>query len=914
MKIKHLCTNFQEEYLGLDDTSPVFSWELESDVQNTLQKTYHIVVSAEEQILWDSKTVDSDISVGIAYEGVPLKSRTRYAVRVSVTDNHGNEAMAESWFETGLYTEDWSARWIEPELPPCKEEEPITITQATLGTYKKIPPEKRLLPCSYLRREFQVKAGGFRARLYAAVHGIYTCRINGEKIGDCVWSQEFTPYHSKTYYQVFDVTDYLCSGDNAIGFTIADGWWCGRYGMNGGSCEYGNRHGLLMQLEICFPDGTVQTVSSDLAFTADYGPERYADIFIGEKYDANHEIPGWDRAGYADEHWNGVHYADYDNRLLYAQKGRGVHIARRFPAKCILTTPKREMVVDLGENIAGFVKMSLDAPKGTVITLEHAEVLSRKGNFLKNIIGRNKDQTDIYICKGQDDVFEPSFTFHGFRYVRVTGLPSCAKVSFEGVEITSVTDGAGSFETSDSLINQLQKNIERSQTANMISIPTDCPQRERAGWTGDIQVFLNTAVFNRNVNVFLSRWLEDAALEQLPDGQIPHVIPYTHDYKNLMNSQFQSDSSSGWGDAGVILPMGLYRLYGNKKVLEKQYASMKKWCDYEIGRARDGQPPTKKHAKKGPAQNSDIWEPYIWDTDFHWGDHLIPSISKKLGMLATFGVQPTRPVAATAYLFYSAKLLSEAAGILGYTEDAVLYRSVSEKVKEAFLHRFFTPDGHMIPDWQSAYVLALGLGLVPGKWKKTCVDRLRELIRKNHGCLDCGFLSIQYILRVLSDNGCVKEAYDLLFQDKCPSWMYEVKMGGTTIWEAWTAVSPKGKTGKFSYNHYAFGCVGDWMYRCILGIRNGGTGYKHIIIEPLMDTRLSMAKGCYHSIYGPIRVGWKRTARQFDITAEIPANTTAEIMLPDGTSQTVGSGKWNYTCTLIPNTKGDHYEAANIER
>ncbi len=439
----------------------------------------------------------------------------------------------------------------------------------------------------------------------------------------------------------------------------------------------------------------------------------------------------------------------------------------------------------------------------------------------------------------------------------------------------------------------------------MISIPTDCPQRERAGWTGDIQVFLNTAVYNRDVNVFLSRWLEDVSLEQLPDGQIPHVIPYTQDYKRLMNTQFQSDSSSGWGDAGVILPMGLYRMYGNKKVLEKQYESMKRWCEYELRRAREGRP---KKYKPEPAE--DMYESYIWDTDFHWGDHLIPSISKKMGTLAMFGVMPTRPLAATAYMFYSAQLLAEAAEILGYEEDAVLYRSVSEKIREAFEHRFFGPDGRMIPDWQSSYVLALGMHLVPEKWKQTCVGRLRELIKKNHGCLDCGFLSIQYILTVLSENGYAKDAYDLLFQDRCPSWLYEVKMGGTTIWEAWTAISPKGKTGTFSYNHYAFGCVGEWMYRNILGLRNGSTGWKHIVIEPLPDTRITAADGCYESVYGPIRVSWSAHAHQFDMDVEIPANTTAEIILPDGTSHAVGSGKWTYTCSLIKEEKGEQDETA----
>lgn len=893
MELRHLCVNDQWEYLGLDDFSPVFSWQLTAAEKNTLQTAWQIVVAQEGRVVWDSGVVEGDTCSGIPYGGQTLESRKRYTVTIRVRDNHGNEAAADTWFEMGLTAADWSAQWIEPELPACRHEEKINISQATLGRYQKTPPESRLQPCTYLRRNFRLDGTVRRARLYAAVHGIYTCQLNGEAVNDTVWAQEFTPYHKEIRYQVYDVTEQLHTGENAIGFTIADGWWCGRYGMNGGSCEYGDRHALLMQLEIQFADGSVHMITSDEAFKAGYGPERYADLFIGEKYDATAALCGWAAPDFDDAGWSGVQYAAYDNRLLRAQQGQGVRVSRRFPAKEILTTPAGETVVDLGENIAGFVRMCVQAPRGTCITLEHSEVLSKKGNFLKNIMGRNKDQVDVYICRGHDDVFEPRFTFHGFRYVRVTGIPAGAAASFEGVEITSVPEPTGSFETSDSRLNLLQQNIVRSQIANMISIPTDCPQRERAGWTGDLQVFFNTAVFNRDVNVFLTRWLQDLALEQLPNGEIPHVVPYTSDYRELMNMQFQSDSSSGWSDVGVIVPMGLYRHYGNRRVLQAQYGSMKKWCDYAIARAHAGRP-----KKYKPSAEAERYEPYLWDSDFHWGDHLIPSITKKMGVMAIFGVWPTRPVAATAYLYHSTSLLAEAAEILGNAADAAYYREIAEKVAEAFQYRFFTPEGRMKPDWQSSYVLALGMGLVPERWKAVCLSRLQALIRKNGGCMDCGFLSIQYLLDVLSQNGCARAAYDLLFQEKCPSWLFEVKMGGTSIWEAWNATAPNGKTGTFSYNHYAFGCVGDWMYRNILGIQNSGVGYKHITIAPLMDDRLRHAKGSYQSAYGPIHVAWERDRKRFVLDVEIPANTTAEIILPDQTRHSVGSGSWTFACDV----------------
>ncbi len=893
MDITNLRINYQREYLGLDDKTPIFSWEMTSDEKNTVQTAWQIVVKKDGDVVWDSEVKNGDESNGISYGGKRLESRTRYEFTVRVWDNRGNAAENTSWFETGLFEGDWTSRWIEPELLPCNKEEEINITQATLGVYKKRPPEGRLRPCTYLRREFSLDDAAKSARLYVAVHGIYCVEINGEKVGDTVFSQEFTPYRSDTRYQVYDVTEKLKKGANVVGFTIADGWWCGRYGMNGNSCEYGDRHGLLMQLEIKSVTGVTQVISSDEKFRSGYGAERYADLFIGEKYDANEELFGWSEHCFDDGAWKGVRYADFDNSNLRAQVGDGVRISRRFPAKEILITPKGETVVDLGENIAGFVRMSVRAEKGTCITLEHSEVLDKNGNFLKNIQGRNKDQTDVYVCKGNNDVFEPRFTFHGFRYVKVSGLPKGAEVSFEGVEITSVMSGDSSFETSDERINALHRNIVRSETANMISIPTDCPQRERAGWTGDLQVFFNTAAFNKDVNVFLMRWLQDVALEQLPNGEIPHVIPYTSDYKSLMNRNFQSDSSSGWSDAGVIVPIRLYEVYGNVKVLREQYQSMKKWCDYALEQARTGRGENCKHTS-----GAERYEPYIWDSGFHWGDHLIPSVTKKMGVMAMFGVRPTRPLAATAYLYYSTKLLSEAARVLGNAEDAEYYGEKSKKVSKAFRYRFFKADGRMVPDWQSSYVLALGMDLAPEKWKKKCLERLSELIKNNGGCLDCGFLSIQYLLDVFSKNGMAKMAYDLLFQDKCPSWLYEIKMGATTIWEAWDATKPDGKTGTFSYNHYAFGCVGDWMYRNVIGIRNGGVGYKHIVIEPLMDERLTHASGSYQSVYGKISCSWRRNGKNFVIEVEIPANTTAEVVLPNGERKEIGSGEWCFSCKI----------------
>lgn len=892
MKLENVRTNYEYEFRGVEDHAPVFSWELKSEKPNTYQRAYQVIVKCGEDCVWDSGMVESDASQGILYQGAPLQSRSRYDFCVQIRDNHDQTANASSWFETALKEEDWQAEWIEPELPPIREEKKINITQATLGTYKKTPPESRLFPCSCLRREFCLEKKPVQARLYMTVHGTYHVELNGKNVDQRYLAPEFTVYPKNLLYQIYDITEYVRKGENAVGVTIADGWWGGRYGMNGGSCEYGNKHALLLQMEIMFEDGTKQVICSDEQFKAGYGHIRYADIFIGEKHDANERIDGWSEPGFDDSDWKAVKKADYALDNLHPQTGSPVRAVRRFPVKEILRTPNGDIVVDVGENIAGFLRMKVNAPKGTVVKLEHGEVLSKNGNFCSNVQGRNKDQVDVYVCGGGEEVFEPRFTFHGFRYARVTGYPGIPTAKdFECVVLSSVDIDREDFETSDIRLNQLQHCILNSETANMLSIPTDCPQRERAGWTGDIQVFLKTAAFNGDINTFLARWLKDVEHEQTPEGAITHVVPYTSDYQELCRTQFKSDTSSGWGDAGVILPWQLYLIYGNKQLLERQYHSMQRWMEYVISEAAEHAP--KKWKAKNEADRER--QKYLWNTGFHYGDHNVPSITKKMGVMAMFGIAVTRPLVASAYYAHTAELMTQAAHALGKEEDERRYREIAHKAKKAFQEEYFTEKGRLTPDWMGCYAIALGFDLVPDRWKESCLDRMEELIEKNGGCHDCGFLSVEHILEVFSKNGRWQRAYRLLYQDKMPSWLYEVKMGATSIWEAWDAVKPDGKTGDFSYNHYAFGCVGDWMYRNLLGIQNGSVGYKEIVIAPKPDDSLTYAKGRYHSVYGEIRVAWEQK-ELFVLETEIPANTAAIVQMPDGTCHRVGSGTWKFQC------------------
>ena len=889
--------------LGIRKENIVFSWKIRSEENNIFQKSYRITLTKQGMPVWDSGTVESGQSLYIPYTGPEVESRSLYVWTVKIETNTGEIAESEPQsFETAIAPEEFRALWVEPKLPPIKPDPEESGLQSLLKTIipkKDTPPEELLLPCSFLRKEFLLVKPVKQARLYMTAHGIYRFEINGEKPSDRLFAPEWTSYHKNLLFQTYDVSEALKEGKNVFGAVIADGWWGGRIHYTGMSCRYGDRHGLLMQLEVTYTDDSKEVILSDDAFRCTTGPYRYSDIFIGECYDASCEMPGWSTPGYDDTAWKGVETKPADISILHAQEAPPVRIVRELKPKAILHSPKGETILDAGQVLAGKVRMRVTAPKGTVITLQHSELLDQKGNYLHNIIGTNKQQTDVYICKGEgEEIFEPAFTFHGFRYVKITGYPGTPRTDDFTVLVTATDQKeTGSFSCSDQRLNQLQHNIFWSQMTNFLSIPTDCPQRERDGWTGDIGVFGPTALFNQDCLLFLRKWLEDLRYDQLESGAVPDTIPF--DPKREYGSMGTSDASSGWGDASVILPWTIYCRTGDKLLLEEQYDSMKKWISFEEKEAAAANPPSltkSKRFKSDPELRK--YSRYLWNTGWHYGDWLIPSKSGNGPLGGFIGASKTKEVMAAGYFANTADLMSRTAEVLGKEEDAEHYRMLYKNICHAFTLRHLQDGGNFQPAFQGVYVMALAFRLIPEEYKDECVERLIQMIHKNNGCLDTGFLSVGLIMDVLSENGHLDEAYKLLYQEKCPSWLYEVKNGATTMWEAWNAVKPNGSLRNCSFNHYAFGCVGDWMYRTIGGIRFEEAGYRKILICPEPDDSLTFADTIQETPYGTVRCSWKKENGKMTVDVEIPCNTTAKVIMPDGSIFESGSGKYSYACNI----------------
>lgn len=896
LEVVGLKCNYEKTPFGIKGT-PMFSWQLLSEVNNTMQEAYQLIIFQDDKIIYDSTKIDTSQSIEVVPNGFDVIPKESYKWKIKVWDNHGLEAENMDSFEAA--PDHFSAKWIEPSIPSVKYEKPIPFMMNMLFKAKpKLPPEKRLLPVTLLRKEFKVKQGLTKARVYATAHGVYSIRFNGAAPDERLLAPEFTSYQKYLCYQTYDITQLLKAGENACGVMLADGWWAGRIGVGGESGQYGMSRGFLMQMELTYGDGTIETIITDKSFrcSAD-GPVRYSDIFIGEMQDHNYteNIEEFSKPGYKDDNWSDVVIADFGYDNLRPQIGEPVMKIKEIKPTAILHTPKGETVIDFGQNYAGFVRMKTAAPKGTVIKLEHSEVLDKNGNFLNNIIGINKDQTDIFICSGiQNEVFEPCFTFHGFRYVRVTGINVPKLEDFCGIAISSSMENLAEFECSNELINRLYYNTRWSQFSNMISIPTDCPQRERAGWLGDIQVYAPTASFNQDMNSFLSRWIENVEEEQQEDGQIPCVVPYNLSYQNVLKMQ-GGENSAGWSEACIIVPYTLYLNYGNKSVLEKHYSMMTKWMNYVEHRAENFNPKSFEKKKNKTLQEIENHK-YLWNTNWHYGDWMIPSISKG-AMGGVKGAKMTKEITASIYYAYSTKLMSHIAEILDHKEDALKYSTLNMKIKKAISDTYISEDGIITPDLQGSYVCALYYGVIPEDKVKMAVERLKYLIEKNDYRLDTGFLATPILLDVLMKYRLKDVAYKILYQEKCPSWIYEIKKGATTIWESWDGIKEDGTVGSLSYNHYSFGSVFDWIYRTVVGIQNLSKGYQEIMIMPEPDETMTWAHSSYKSVYGEIVSDWKRENDDFKLQVKIPCNTNATIVLPNGEKYEVGSGWYNFSCS-----------------
>ncbi|MDF2788205.1 MAG: alpha-L-rhamnosidase [Neobacillus sp.] len=874
----------QDSLIGTDILHPRFSWKLTSKRSCITQTAYQIIVFEKEtsgfrKIIWDSNKVISRETINIQYQGPTLKSRSVYYWQVRVWYSNGAESAwsDEGQWEMGLLNEvDWVAKWIEPDQENVTEEPELTLEDMFINKKKSTQPspEERLHPPKLVRKSFEVLDKKIeKARLYITAHGLYHAKINGQRVTAAEFTPDFTTYANYLQYQTYDVLPYLTEGENVFGVILADGWYAGRISIPGGSSQFGNRIGLLAQLEITYIDQSKQVLATDSSFLSSDSHYVYSDIFIGEKQDKTIEKAGWDRPGYRGltDEWSSVEVVDYKFDNLRAQYGEFVKPIETLAPIDIWRDEHQAYIIDFGQVIAGRVRLQLNCSKGQDLKIEHCEVLNEKGEFFNNIVGRNKEQTDFYVASGEEgEVFEPTFTFHGFRYARLSGYHSeLNSEDISAIVLYSDMKLTGNFKTSDPEINQLWKNIQWSQKGNMLSIPTDCPQRERAGWTGDLQVFAPTAAFNMDVQAFLTRWLWNLQLEQTEEGEVLNYSPAPKDIWN--DIKFTGTiSSAGWGDAIIIVPWVLYQRYGDLRILEQCYSSMEKWMDY-----------VQKSAAQNKENREHDYERYLWDTKFHFGDWMIPSFmlgEKPQGPIAS--AYATKDIIATSYYAYSAGLLSDISKILGKLEKEEYYHNLSAKVKDAFAHAYVTESGMLTANYQGVYTIALAFNLLTGDKKKKAIERLVELIETNDYKIDTGFLSVPYIMDVLCENGYEDIAYKLLFQTACPSWLYEVKNGATTIWESWEAIKPEGKVGSFSFNHYAFGCVGDWLVRHIGGLTSTAPGYKKFKVEPNYCDQLKFAETLYESVYGEIKIKWEVQEEQdMFLQVNVPANTVATISL-----------------------------------
>jgi alpha-L-rhamnosidase len=689
---------------------------------------------------------------------------------------------------------------------------------------------------------------------------VYELRINGWRVGCNILAPEWTDYHTRIQYQTYDVTKLLRGGDNAVGAVIGDGWYAGLVGI-AGRLHYGPRLGFLLQLEIECEDGSRHTIVSDPSWrgTTD-GPIVASDIIRGETYDARKEQPGWDRPGFDDGKWQSAERIGPIKARLVAQVNEPIRITESLrPVK--LTEPRPGVYVyDLGQNMVGWCRLVASGKAGRIIQLHHGEMLDSDGMvYTKNLRGDYQKVT--YICRDESEaVIEPHFTYQGFRYVQVTGLSRKPSLSdLTGCVIHSASPLAGRFECSEPMLNQLMRNILWTQRGNLHSTPTDCPQRnERCGWMGDAQIFSQAACFNMNMSAFYTKWLRDVRDAQAEDGRFSDFSP------NQLKDDGKFLAAPGWADAGVIIPWRMYVNYGDVRALEKHYEAVKHWVEYVRTQSPD------LIWVKGRGNDYGDWLNGDWLNLEGW--------SRK-------GADTPREIFATAFFAHSTELLSKMAKVLGRDRDAENYAVLAGRIKEAFDNKYAKAGGTIESDTQSVYALALHFDLIADEMRPLAVKHIVRLIDRYKGHLSTGIQATNRLMQELVREGRVDLAYQLLLNRSAPSWGYMVDQGATTIWERWDGwVEGRGfqDPGMNSFNHFAFGAAGEWIFRHIAGINPDPErpGYKHVIIHPRPGGGLTWAKVEYDSIHGTIRSSWKLSDDSFTLDVTVPANTSATVHVP----------------------------------
>ncbi len=839
VKVQRLMTENLPNPNSVDAPSPRFSWQLDAgNARNVMQTAYEIKVSeAGKGSVWSTGKIAGDQSMYITYKGSPLQSGQKYTWQVRVWDNKGK---ASGWstasFQMGLLSPaDWKAQWISPS-----------------------GKEEASKPSPMFRKGFTVAKKIKSATAYITSHGLYEAHINGHRVGDAYLTPGYTSYNKRLQYQAYDVTNLLQPGANAVGASLGSGWYRGFYGIGDKHAIYGTDIALLLQLDITYIDGTKAIIGTDDSWKTSTGEVRSAEIYLGSVIDSRMEQKGWSSPGFDDAKWTAVTVQNYSKSNLIATVNEPVRKHEIFKALKIFTTPKGEKVIDFGQNLVGVVKFKVSGKAGDKIVISHAEVIDKAGNFYTENLRSATSQNTFILKGGGEETFEPQFTWQGFRFIRIEGYPGDIKPEdFTAIALYSDMPATGSFTCSNPMINQLQHNIQWGQKGNFLDIPTDCPQRdERLGWTGDAQVFSRTATYNMNAHNFFAKWLKDVALDQFADGSVPHVIPDAFDNGKPSGG----GGSAGWSDVATIVPWNMYLAYGDKEILANQYSSMKAWVDCMKNRSHNN----------------------LWNTGGHFGDWLFYTKNDDNDGSAAI---TSKYLIAQCFYAYSTQLLINAAKVLGNSVDEATYTKLLGDVKAAYLKEYVTPNGLISSDTQTAYTLALQFDMLPENLRQQAAQRLADNVRRYGNHLTTGFLGTPYLCSALSRFGYSDVAFKLLLQDTYPSWLYPVKKGATTIWERWDGIKTDGTfevPSMNSYNHYAYGAIGDWMYRTVAGLdtKTDQVGYKGIIIKPTIGGNLTTVAADYETPYGKASSHWKVEGGNLTLDVTIPANTTATIYVP----------------------------------
>lgn len=839
LRITEIRINHLREPKGIGGNL-VVGWKIVSDHVNVVQKRYQLQIARDSnfaEVLFDTGNVESDQSQNVTVDTtqIGLESVRYYYVRVRIQDNYGEDS---GWGATHFITalragRNWKADFITAEQVKDKDRSPVTK----------------------LRHEFVIEKPVKEAFLIATAQGLYQTFLNGVRIGEDELAPGWTSYHKRLAYQTYDITGQIIQGVNTWGALVGAGWYKGDISYHRIHNFYGDYAAFSGELIVRYEDGGEESICTDPTWKGADSEITFSDIYDGEICDARLEAEGWNESGFAEDGWRPVQIVQQKRGQICPQSGSAVKIQQTLAAKELLTTPKGEMVLDFGQNISGWVQFRVSGNPGDIVELVCFETLDSGGNvYTENL--RTAKQTIQYTCKGEcEETYRPHFTFQGFRYVWIKQYPGeVSEDQFKALVLYSDMEETGTFECSAPLLNQLQGNILWGLKGNSVDIPSDCPQRdERLGWTGDVQAFCNTACYLMNMHEFYRKWLCDLAADQQPDGAVTHVVPDV-----LAPSQPDSFcGASGWGDAAVVLPWMLYQETGDKTIIDQQYESMKAWIDFVMEHTEDG----------------------VYSNGSQFGDWL--GLDAEEG--SYYGATPVELTSA-AYFAYASDLFAKMAYVVGRHEDARKYGEVHREAVRHFQKRYFQQDGQMSIQTQTAHVLALRFGLAPEQYRRKTTDQLVELLEQRNMHLSTGFLGTPFIMHTLSENGCLDKAYELLLKKDFPSWLYQVEQGATTVWEHWDGLKPDGSMWSAdmnSFNHYAYGSIGKWLYEVCAGLKRDETrpGYRHFCVEPHPGGALTYAKTTHLCEYGKISVHWEKQERQMTLYVEIPVNTSATIIL-----------------------------------